>query len=168
MNGATLALPCVDFEAIDGVPPAELLQTTAARRRYCQAVALALVGEPSWVVSTWPWGECPAFLRARAAEEDWPTTHSGREGVSLTIMLRPVPLPESADEMIDAASDQVPEALRELSRQVLQALWRGEHPGVDPAPLAEVFGGAILQAARRGHAARKAAVEAAASTPETV
>lgn len=161
MNGATVALPAMPFSALDGIPSADELATVAARRRYCQGVALALIGEPGWEVETWPQGECPGFLAMRASEEDWPTTGIAQHGMNLTIMLRPKPLPVAPDAMIAAAVEQVPPALRSLADEALHAFWRGEHPTANLAPLNPIFGEAILQAARRGHAAKDEVFEAA-------
>lgn len=156
MNTTTMQLPCVDFAAVRGVPPADQLEPANVRRRYAQAVACALLGEPSWEITTWDWGACPVFLRERAAAEDWPVISMARFNVAITMMMRPVPLPSDPDDLITRAVATLDADLQPLAYRTLDALWQGDYPTEDLSPLAEPFGGAILEAGRAGHRACEA------------
>lgn len=156
MNGTTIALPGVSFEALKGVPSAAILTDSNARRRY---------GEPSWRIDTWAWGECPAFLEARAADEGWPVTYKARQGVKLVLMMRPLPVPDDLDAQVDGALEHRADAWVHDARAVLGDLAAGSNPTISTASIDEPLGAAILESAQRGHAARLATFHAVAETP---
>lgn len=165
MNAPNLALPAIPLDAIDGVPR-DALPTAAARQRYAQTVALALLGRRCWEVDAWPRDlgeECPPLLRARAVAEDWPLTTIDQHGISLTILLRPVGLVDDLDGLIDEAVAVVPKDLRQDARAVLGALGAGELPVSTVCD--EVFGRVIFEAATAGHVAKSIAFDEASSGP---
>lgn len=166
MNTGALALPILPFTATRGVLPVDALPTAELRRRYAQIVALALLDEPSWIIESWErYGDrreqCPWFLRARAAREGWPVGSQGQYGLQVTTLMRPAPLPESGDALIERAITRVPDDVRDAARETLQTLWRGDYPTGDLDVLDQVFGAAIMAAARQGGAARQAVFDAA-------
>lgn len=166
MNTGSLSLPILPFSATRGVLPVDALPTPEVRRRYAQIVALALLEEPSWTIESWErYGDrreqCPWFLRARAVREGWPVGSRGQYGLQVTTLMRPVPLPESGDALIERAITRVPVGLRGTAREALLALWRGDYPPGELGELDEVFSAAIMAAAAQGGAARQAVFDAA-------
>ena len=157
MNGLA-ALPSIPDSALDGLPPAAELATPALRRRYAQAVTLALLGEPSWQISTWPRWQVPKLLALRAQQEDWPALGNAR----VAALLQPAPLPEDPSVLVIPAVGRVPEALRAEVGGLLTCLWAGEVANTPSAEtqrfLAHLVTEAGLRAAREADAAADAAL----------
>lgn len=157
MTGALHALPATPFSALAGLPAPTELPDLASRRRFAQAVACALVGQPSYEIEVWPAEQFSPLLERRALQADWPMIANAET----VVLLRPATLPE-ADALITPAVAGLAEPTRTAMEATLRALWRGDWPGPEHAEAAnEAIGEAIRRAARAGNEAAEAALQLA-------
>lgn len=163
MNGLA-CLPTIPDSALDGMPPAADLPTPALRRRYAQAVTMALLGEPSWQITLWPRWQMPRLLVLRAEQEDWPALGNA----SVAALLQPAPLPDDPAALQAKALLQVRADMRAEIDTLLTHLWAGDLPEPPRAEvhrfLAQLVTEAGIRAAREADAAADAATEGAEGT----